>query len=97
MDVNLLHAHILGHFDQTEQMLDVAVHAAVGQQADEVQGLIVLDAVVHCANNGEVFADGAVFDVLGDFHQHLVNHPAGADVGVANLGVAHLAVRQANV
>ena len=97
MNVNFLGAHILGHVQQAEQVLDVAVHAAGRQQAHQVDGLAVLDGSLHGVHNGLVGADGTVLNGLGDAGQLLVHDAAGADVGVTNLAVAHLAVGQAHV
>ena len=41
--------------------------------------------------------EAAVGDRVADAHQFLLHHAAGADVHVADLGVAHLAVGQADV
>ena len=44
--VDLLEAHLAGLFQHGDQVRDVGMDVAVGQQADEVQGLAVLQAVV---------------------------------------------------
>ena len=54
-------------------------------------------AVVHGAHIGLVGEEIAVCDGLGDAGQVLKHHPAGADVGVAHLAVAHLPLGQAHV
>ena len=76
---------------------DVAVDAAVGQQAEDVQRAVPLLAVVHGLNIGLILKEGAVLNGLGDPGQILEHHPARADVGVTHLGVAHLPLRQAHV
>ena len=97
MDIDLLNPLVLGHLQQGEQVGDVAVHAAVGQQAHKVQGRAPLPAVGHGLHIGGVLKEGAAFNVTADVGQVLEHHTAGADVGVAHLAVAHLALRQAHV
>ena len=75
----------------------MAVHAAVGQQAHQVQRLAVVLGVVHGLQQGLVLIHVAVLGGLGDAGQLLVDNAARADVGVAHFAVAHLAVRQAHV
>src|SRR5699024_272865 len=94
---HLLHSHALGHFQQSVQLVVVAVHAAVGQQAHQVERLAVVLGVVHGLQQGLVLIHVAVLAGLGDAGQLLVDNAARADVGVAHFAVAHLAVRQAHV
>ena len=97
MHVNLLQAVTLGHFQKAEEMLDVGMHAAIGQKAHEMQGAVMIQRVLHGVLQGLFFEENAVLNVLGDLHQHLVNHAARADVGVSHLGIAHLTIGQAHV
>ena len=53
--------------------------------------------VLHRPQQGGIFKKAAVPDIPGDAGQLLIDHPAGADVGVAHLAVAHLAIGQAHV
>ena len=78
-------------------MVNVAVHAAVGQKAHQVQGRAIRFAVLHGGEQGGIFEEPAVLDILGDLDQHLIDHAARADVGVSDLGIAHLTVRQTHV
>lgn len=96
MDIHPAQAAALGHLQQGEQVGDVAVDAAVGQQAHQVEGTVPLLAVVHGLHIGVVLKKAAVLDGTADAGQILEHHPAGADVGVAHLAVAHLAVGQAH-
>ena len=75
----------------------MAVYAAVGQQADEVQGAVVLLSVLHSGQECLVLKEGAVLDGLGDAGELLVHNAAGAHVGVAHFAVAHLSVGQAHI
>ena len=93
----MLQAPSLRQPQQGEQVLQVGVDAAVGQQAHQVQGGALLQAGVHGVPVGGIFIKAPVGNGLGDPGQVLEHHPAGADVGVAHLAVAHLPVRQAHV
>ena len=97
VDVDLLDPLVLGHFQQGEQVGDMAVDAAVRQQAHQVQGRAPLPAVGHGLQIGGIFEKLAAVDVPADVGQVLEDHPAGPHVGVAHLAVAHLAVGQAHV
>ena len=78
-------------------MVDVAVDAAVGQQAHEMQGTAAFFAGADGSQIGGVFKEAAVLDGPADAGQVLEDHAAGADVGVAHLAVSHLSLRQAYV
>ena len=97
VDEDPAQALALGHLQDGKDVGDVAVDAAVGQQPHHMEGGAVLSAVVHGLQIGGVFEEVAVGDGLGDAGQVLEDHAARADVGVAHLAVAHLAVGQAHV
>ena len=97
VDVDLFQAARLGHVEDAEDVLDVAVHAAAGEQAHDVQGLAVCFGVFHGLDIDLVFKELSGFDLLAHLGQDLEHDAAGTDVGVADLGVAHLALRQADV
>ena len=78
-------------------MGDVAVHAAVGQKPHQVECTVPLLAVVHGLDIGLVLKEAAVLNGAADAGQILEHHPAGADVGVPHLGVAHLALGKTHV
>ena len=62
-----------------------------------MQRPVPLLAVVHGLDIGLVLKEAAVLDGPADAGQVLEHHPAGADVGVAHLGVAHLPLGQTHV
>jgi hypothetical protein len=74
----------------------MAVHAAGRKQAHHVQRAVVLDRLLAGVDQLRVVEEAAAVDRGVDPGQLLVHHPAGADVHVADLGVAHLAVGQAD-
>ena len=97
MQVDLLGAALgrqLGHGDQ---MILVAVHATVGKQAEDVHRLTRTYGLVDGGTDGRIGEELAVADRLGHPGEVLVHHAAGAEIHVADLGVAHLPVRQADI
>ncbi|MNP10208.1 hypothetical protein D3C76_1023490 [compost metagenome] len=97
VQVDFFSAALGGQFGHGDQVILVAVHAAIGQQAHEVHGFTGGDGFVHGGADGRVLEELAVADRFGHAGEVLVHHAAGAEIHVADLGVAHLAVRQANV
>ena len=97
MDVDAGQPLVLGHLQQGEEVIDVAVDAAIGQQAHEMQGAAPLPAVVHGLHESGVLEEVPGLDVPGDTGQVLEHHTACADVGVAHLAVAHLPLGQTHV
>ena len=83
--------------EQREHMVNVGVNAAVGQEAEDVQGGIEPLALVDGAHQSRVLEEIAVLNRLGDAGQLLIYDAACTDIGVTDLGVAHLAVRQTDV
>ena len=74
----------------------VAVDAAVRDEADEMKRAAPVAAPVHRVDERFVVEEIAVPDALVDPREVLVDDPAGAHVHVADLGVSHLAGRQAD-
>ncbi len=83
--------------EQRKHVVNVGMHTAVRQQTENVQGGTKPLALVDRAHKSRILEEIAVLDGLGDAGQLLIYNAACTDVGVANLGVAHLAVRQTNV
>ena len=95
-----VHEHVLKsalsrHADKSVEVLVVRMHAAVGKKAHYVKG-VSLGCVVHGADKLFVLKEAAVLYGIGDPGKFLPDNSAGAHVGVAYLGVAHLAVRKAH-
>ena len=78
-------------------MILMAVHAAVGNQAEEMQALALLAAWAKAFFSTLFLRQRVFLDGLVDAGQVLVNDAAGAEVEVADLAVAHLAVGQADI
>ncbi len=75
----------------------VAVYPAVGHKPHQMQGRALLFCVFHRRNQSRVFDKIAVHYRLGYSCVVLIHCPAGADVGVPDLAVAHLSVGQPHV
>ncbi|MCY1352917.1 hypothetical protein D9M69_392420 [compost metagenome] len=97
MQVDLLRAAPGGQFGHGDQVVLVAVHAAFGKQAHEVHRLAGGHGLVHGGGDCRVAEEVAVADRLGHAGEVLVHHATCTQVHVADFGVAHLAVRQADV
>ena len=96
MHPDLVQALLLGQLQQGEEMVLVGVHALVLHQAHQVQGGIVLPAVLDRLEQGRVLEKALVPDGAADVLQHLHDYPAGAQIGVAGLAVALHSRRQPN-
>ncbi|MND93237.1 hypothetical protein D3C80_854180 [compost metagenome] len=97
MQVDVLSAALEGQFGHGNQVILVAVYAAIGQQAHEVHGFSGGDRFVHGSADGRILEELAVADRFGDASEVLIHHAAGAEVHVTDFGVAHLAIRKADV
>ena len=87
---------LLRHAQQRIEVLDVAVHAAVRDEAVGVQLCASLHRVVHCADKLFFLKEAAGPRCPGDARQLLIYDAPGADIQVPHLGVAHLPFRQAH-
>ena len=97
VEANLAQTIAACQLEQRKHVVNVGMHTAVRQQTENVQGGIEPLALVNSAHQSRILEEIAVLNGLGDAGQLLIYNTACTDVGVANLGVAHLAVRQTNV
>ena len=97
VDIDLLHLLTLAQFQQSIQVGDVAVNAAVGQKTHQVHAAPLLLGLLASAHQFCILKKGAVLDLLCDPGQLLIDHASCADVGVAHFAVAHLAIGQAHI
>jgi hypothetical protein len=82
---------------ERQGMVLVGVDATGGDEAHQMAGTAVgLQASDH-GGEGRVAGQAAVDDGLADSRQFLHDDPAGADVEVPDLGIAHLAFGQADI
>ena len=94
MHVKIFHARFRSHVHQFKDLRLVAVHAAGRQQAQHMQrvGFAHLNRLHH----HRVSAKFAGFNRMFNFRVILIHHAAGADVHVADFGIAHLPRGQAH-
>ena len=78
-------------------MCVVAVHSAIRQQTHKVKRGAVLFAVFHSGAKNGILIKITVMNGFGDMGELLIDYPAGAHVGVADLAVTHLPVRQTDI
>ena len=88
---------LFAQVDEGKQVDQMAVHAAVGQQAHQMHRTAGLFSVFHRTHQCGIFKKAVVPDVPGDAGQLLIHHPACADVGVTHLAVTHLSVGQTHI
>ena len=94
MYVNLFKTVAFCHLQESIEVSDVAVYAAIGEQAIYMQARPLFLCIVHCLQKRIVFEEITVLDFLRDPGQILVHDTAGTYIQVANLGTAHLALRK---
>ena len=94
MDEHLRDLALRRHLDERVQVPLVAVDAAIGHEAEQVERLPSVRDAVHARDQGLAREELAVANALVDAREVLIDDPAGAHVHVADFGVAHLSCRQ---
>ncbi len=97
MDERIVNLVLGGDVAQLEKMLQRRVHAAVGRKTHEVDTDAVLLGVLERTDDLGILHDRIVAAGAVDLHQVLVDDAPGADIEVAHLRIAHLAVGQTDV
>ncbi len=97
VDIDLIKAAHLCHVEYGEDVIYVAVNAAVGQKAENMQRPASRLCVVHRLDVGRVFKKASVGDGVVYARQILKHDAARAYVRVAYLAVAHLPLGQADI
>jgi hypothetical protein len=92
VDVDLGHANLLGHLEQSEQVVDVRVNTTVRDETEQVETAVALLCMGEALDNVVDLVELALLDSLVDAHNVLPHDSAGANVQVANLAVAHQAL-----
>ena len=85
-----------GDVEHRHQMIDMAVHAAVGKQSPDMQRRAVGDSLFDRIDNRRIAREGPALDRLRDSHQVLVDNAARANRQMPDFGIAHHARRQAH-
>ena len=97
MDINAAEPFTLRELQQCKNVVDVAVDAAVGEQAEDMQRRAALPRAVDRGEISLVAEKAAVRDGVRDARQILKHDAARADVRVADLAVADLTRRKSDV
>ena len=97
VDEHAVNAVLFSHLQQRIKMCDVRVHAAVGDKSEDVQAAASGAGVLHGGEQDRVPEELAILDHQVDACNVHMNDAARANVEMADLAVAHLAVRQADV
>ena len=96
VDEDLGHAGLLGGLEERVEVGLLGVDAAVGDEAAEVQPPVAVLGALEGLLDDLVLRELALAHGLVDAHDVLPHDAAGADVEVADLGVAHEALGQAD-
>ena len=98
VDTHRLDALFLGADDHRFQVVDVAMHIAIGKQADEMDNAgLAVDSGLGAGDDllpGLALPDGTGGDGVGDQRGALTVNLAGADGVVADFRVTHVFVRR---
>ena len=95
MDANIADTRFISIFDDADQMVDMAVHAAVTHQAKQVQ--TGRSGLGKSGLQHGVFPHGPIFDGIIHPAEVLKDNAARTQVQVSYFGITHLAVRKAHV
>src|SRR2546423_15074606 len=76
-------------------MLVVTVHAAIGNQPNEMKP--ACPRLAECFLQNFISRQLALRDRFVNPSQILINDPTGAEIEMANLGIPHLSLRQTDV
>jgi hypothetical protein len=96
VNVYLGHTNLLGDLEQRLEVVDVRVHTAVRDETAQVESAIALLGALEALNNVLDLVHLAILDSFVDADDILPHNPAGANVQVSDLGVAHEAFWQAD-
>ena len=91
------HAGIGENLRQRRGVILMRMHAAGRHQADEMTGAAAVFELCDQIDQRRHLLDVAVGDGAADARQILHDHAPGADIEMADLGIAHLAAGQADV
>ena len=95
MNANIAHPRFIGVLDDARQMVDVAVHAAVAHQAQQMQA--GRNGLGKCGFQYGVLTHRAVLDGIIHAAKILIHHAPRTQIQVTYFGIAHLPVGKAHV
>ena len=94
MHENAVHALLLRHFEQRVKMRLLRVHAAVGDQPEEVQTPAAASRMLHGRRQRRVRKELAILNHQIDARDVHVHDPARANIQVPDFTISHLPFRQ---
>ena len=94
VDENILDFIFARHLQQGEEMIDVRMHAAVAEEAHQMQ--LPSAPALHGFEKQGLAREFAAGDELIDARAVHLHDAAGADIQMAHFAIAHLPVRQAD-
>ena len=97
MNKDLLQPLPLCHLQKRIQVGIVAVDAAIRQKAVQVQLAVMLLHLIHRLQQDFILKKVSILNRLGDSGQILIDDPSGSHIEMANLRIAHLPVRKADI
>ena len=97
MDIHVVEPTLFGHFKQRVQMLVMAVDAAIGNKAVCMELLPVFLSVFHRLNKLRLLKETAVFNILCDAGELLIDDTPRADIQMPDFRITHLSGRQSNI
>ena len=83
--------------DRSDDVVQMAMHPAIRHQPHQMGGAARRLELGDEALQGVVGEEAAILDRQVDLAQVHRHHPAGADIGMADLGIAHLAAGQPDI
>jgi hypothetical protein len=97
VDEDVLHARLVRRFGQCDEVIDMAVHAAVADESQEMQPPPRLPGTGEGVPHDGIVIQRALGECLGNAGQILINDASGAEIEVAHFRIAHLALGQADI
>src|SRR6266853_6997108 len=88
---------LLGHLEQRMKMSLIRVHAAIRDQAEQMELTSTGSRVLHAIEQHRMFEELTILDHQLDAGRIHVDHAPGSNVQMSYFTVAHLIVRQTDV
>ena len=95
--IDLVEAFLLRHSEELVEVVEAGVHAAMGAEAHEMELSAAVFHIIVCRAYLLIVEELVVAAGHIDLHEVLIYDSTGAEIHVADLRVAHLAVGQADV
>ena len=94
---NALNAFLLCKVEHGKNVRQMAVDPSVRKQTQHMQGFPVLLRIVNRFQIDRIPEKLSFRNFLADLRKNLEHDPAGPDIRMADFGVAHLALRKADI